>query len=233
MKYYRITGKTDQKMPYDPQLARERAASHAANFTFNREQQIAWLSSKMDRLPLIVAPYDAELFGHWWFEGPQWLDSVIRKVAYDQQVFQLLTPSDYLDRYPTNQVATPTASSWGYKGHNEVWLSEENDWLYRHVHKAADRMSELAMKSPEANELQRRSLNQAARELLLAQSSTGPSSCNRRPRNTTPRNAPPNICSGLSRLYDALCTNQINEQWLGEIEARDNIFPTLDYRVYR
>ena len=82
-----------------------------------------------------------------------------------------MTPADYLDRYPTNQVATPTASSWGHKGYSEVWLSEENDWIYRHLHKAADDMCELATKFPQANELQRRALNQAARELLLAQSS--------------------------------------------------------------
>ncbi|MGE0683645.1 MAG: glycoside hydrolase family 57 protein [Candidatus Binatia bacterium] len=233
IKYYRITGKTDQKIPYDPQLAQERAAQHAANFVFNREKQIEWLSSKMNRLPLVTAPYDTELFGHWWFEGPQWLNYVIRKVAYDQKVFQLATPADYLDRYPTNQVATPTASSWGHRGYSEVWLSEENDWIYRHLHKAADYMSELATRFPQANELQQRALNQAARELLLAQSSDWAFLMQQKTAHQYAVRRTTQHLQRFHRLYDALCTDQINEQWLGEIEARDNIFPTLDYRVYR
>jgi 1,4-alpha-glucan branching enzyme len=233
VKYYRITGKTDQKIPYDPHLARERAAEHAANFMFNREKQIEWLANKMDRPPLVTAPYDAELFGHWWFEGPQWLDFVIRKVAYDQQVFQLITPADYLDRFPTNQVATPTTSSWGHKGYNEVWLSEENDWIYRHLHKAADRMTELAARFPEANELQRRALNQAARELLLAQSSDWAFLMQQKTAQQYAAQRTTQHLQRFTRLCEALTTNHINEQWLGEIEARDNIFPTLDYRVYR
>jgi 1,4-alpha-glucan branching enzyme len=233
IKYYRITGRTDHKEPYDPRQAQERAAEHAGNFMFNREKQLEWLVGGMDRLPLIVAPYDAELFGHWWFEGPQWLDFVIRKVAYDQQVFRLVTPSDYLDRFPTNQIATPAASSWGHKGYNEVWLSGENDWIYRHLHKAADRMTELATRFPETDGLQRRALNQAARELLLAQSSDWAFLMQ---QGTAQQYATLRTTQHLrrfTRLYDALCAGQVDEQWLDEIEARDNIFPTLDYRVYR
>lgn len=233
IKYYRITGKTDQKIPYDPQLAREHAAGHAANFMFNREKQIEWLAGGMDRPPLVLAPYDAELFGHWWFEGPQWLNYVIRKSAYDQQVFQLATLSDYLDRYPTNQVATPTASSWGHKGYNEVWLSGENDWIYRHLHKAADRMTELAARFPEVSDLQRRALNQAARELLLAQSSDWAFLMQQRTAQHYAAQRTTQHLQRFTRLYDDLCNEQVNEQWLGQIEARDNLFPTLDYRVYR
>jgi 1,4-alpha-glucan branching enzyme len=233
IKYYRITGETDQKIPYDPHLARERAAEHAGNFMFNREKQIEWIAGGMDRPPLVVAPYDAELFGHWWFEGPQWLNYVIRKVAYDQQTFQLLTPADYLERYPTNQVATPVASSWGHKGYNEVWLSGENDWIYRHLHKAADRMTELAARFSEANALQQRALNQAARELLLAQSSDWAFLMQQRTAQHYAAQRTTQHLQRFTRLYDSLCTDQLNEQWLGEIESRDNIFPTLDYRVYR
>src|SRR5690606_21542739 len=113
IKYYRITGETVHKQVYDPLAAREKAATHAGNFMFNRERQIEHLRAHMDRPPLIVAPYDAELFGHWWFEGPQWLDFLIRKIAYDQQTFRLTTPSDYLNEFPRNQAARPSMSSWG------------------------------------------------------------------------------------------------------------------------
>ncbi|NLA58870.1 MAG: DUF1957 domain-containing protein, partial [Firmicutes bacterium] len=74
IKYHKITGRGDYKEIYDPWVASQRAADHAGNFMFNRELQIKYLADKMDRPPLVVAPYDAELFGHWWYEGPQWLD---------------------------------------------------------------------------------------------------------------------------------------------------------------
>jgi 1,4-alpha-glucan branching enzyme len=198
-----------------------------------RRQQIERLTTVMDRPPLIVAPYDAELFGHWWFEGPHWLDFLIRKVAYEQQTFRLITPADYLERFPTNQEATPATSSWGYKGYNEVWLSGENDWIYRHLHKAADRMSELATRFSDPDDLQRRALKQAARELLLAQASDWAFLMQQK---TAPHYAATRTTDHLlrfTRLYESLCAHVIDEQWLGEIEARDNIFPTLDYQVYR
>src|SRR5690606_19373029 len=116
IKYYRITGKTEQKELYDPDLARAKAELHAGNFVFNRVHQVRFLASQMDRPPIVVAPYDAELFGHWWFEGPWFLDAVVRKVHETQGELELITPLDYLERHPTNQVAAVSPSTWGYKG---------------------------------------------------------------------------------------------------------------------
>src|SRR5947207_2577719 len=173
IKYYKITGRTDHKQPYDPKAALEKAAEHAGNFMFNREKQVEWLAGSMDGRPsLIVAPYDAELFGHWWFEGPDWINYLLRKMHYDQQTVKMITVPEYLDRYPNLQVAQPVMSSWGYKGYHEVWCEGTNDWIYRHLHEGADRMAELARANREVpSPLKRRALNQAARELLLVQSS--------------------------------------------------------------
>ncbi len=145
IKYYRITGRTDNKQPYDPKAALDRAAEHAGNFMFNREKQVEWLSGSMDGRPaLIVAPYDAELFGHWWFEGPDWINFLMRKMHFDQQTIKAITVPEYLERHPHLQLAQPTMSSWGYKGYAEVWLEGANDWIYRHLHEGAERMVELA-----------------------------------------------------------------------------------------
>src|SRR5581483_10941355 len=130
LKYHRITGKTDWKEPYHPGWARERAAEHAGHFMFNRQRQVEWLTSILDRPPVIVAPYDAELFGHWWFEGPQWIDFLLRKIAFDQ-----------------------------------------NDWIYPYLHDGAKRMSGLVRRFQHADGRLRWVLDQASRELLLAQSS--------------------------------------------------------------
>src|SRR5262249_46188806 len=172
IKYYKITGRTDHKLPYDPKAALEKAAEHAGNFMFNREKQVEWLSGSMDGRPsLIVAPYDAELFGHWWYEGPDWINFLLRKVCYDQQTIKMITVPEYLAKYPRQQVSQPSFSSWGHKGYAEVWLEGANDWIYRHLHECADRMIELARANPNPSPLGRRALNQAARELLLAQAS--------------------------------------------------------------
>src|SRR5947209_6082758 len=172
MKYYKITGRTDHKEPYNQRAALDKAAEHAGNFMFNREKQVEWLSGAMDGRPaLIVAPYDAELYGHWWFEGPDWINFLLRKLHYDQQTVKAITIPEYLNRHPKIQVSKPSLSSWGYKGYCEVWLEGSNDWIYRHLHEGADRMVELAQNYAQPSPLQRRALNQAARELLLSQSS--------------------------------------------------------------
>ena len=119
----------------------------------------------------MISPYDAELYGHWWYEGPIFLDHLIRKAARDQDVLRLKSPVDYLSEHPEQQLAQPPMSSWGAGGYAAVWLDEGNDWIYRYLHKASERMIELARMHHDASGVTRRALNQAARELLLAQSS--------------------------------------------------------------
>ena len=232
IKYYRITGKTDGKAPYVPEWAREKAATHAGNFMFNREHQIAYLAPVMGRPPIVCAPYDAELFGHWWYEGPQWLDFLIRKVAYDQHVFRLTTPGGYLERFPVHQVVTPSPSTWGHKGHNEVWVSGANDWIYPHLHWAAERMAEMARTFPHAEGPLRQALNQAARELLLAQSSDWPFILH---SGTATGYAARRIREHLvnfRRLDQAITTGEIGRARIPALAARDGFLPTLDYRMY-
>lgn len=235
IKYYRITHREglENKDFYHPSEARQRAAEHAGNFMFNRQQQIKYLSSKMDRIPLVVAPYDAELFGHWWFEGPDFLDFFFRKVHYDQNEIEPLTLSEYLIKYPTNQVVIPSGGSWGDKGYYEVWLNGSNAWIYRHLHEAGSKMIELAERFENADEIKTRALNQAARELLLAQSSdwafmmtTGQA------KEFAIKRVKVHIAR-FNRLYNEITDEAINEKWLSDLEYRDNIFPTINYKIYR
>ena len=232
IKYHRITGRSDQKELYRPEKARDRAAEHAGNFMFNREKQIEYLNTIMDISPIIVSPYDAELFGHWWHEGPMWLEFLMRKIYYDQQTIIPITPSEYLSDAHRLQVIRPSMSSWGYKGYNEVWLNGSNDWIYPHLHMMEDRMIELAGRFPEAEGVLLRALNQAARELLLAQSSdwafimkTGTQVEYAHTRIKTHINR-------FDRLYRDILQGSVKEIWLEELERRDNIFPHLNYRVY-
>ncbi len=233
VKYHAIThDKLHDKWIYDPEAARRRVGEHAAHFRQNRVRQVEGLAPHLDRPPLILSPYDAELYGHWWYEGPQFLDDVFRQLHFDQDVVEPITPGDYLERHPTNQVATPSLSSWGAKGYAEYWCNETNAWTYRHQHVAAERMTELARRHPEATGLVRRALNQAAREVLLQQSSdwafimtTGTTVpyATRRFNEHTVR---------FTRLYEDLKAGRLDEAYLAELEGKDNAFPHVDYRVY-
>ncbi len=199
---------------------------------FNSKKQIEYPASVMDRKPIIVTPYDAELFGHWWFEGPDWLDFLIRKIHSEQKTIRLITPLEYLEEYPINQVATPCISSWGYKGFNETWLNGTNDRLYRYLHQGAEVMERLAMNHPQAEGLTLRALNQAARELLAAQASdwafmiSGGTTVEYGIRRTETH------LSRLGRLMREIEDRSIDEDWLSMIESRNNIFPRIDYRSY-
>lgn len=235
LKYYRITGDVDlsQKKPYMRGEAMERVAAHAANFMFNREKQVEHLAGVLGRPPIIVAPYDAELFGHWWYEGPDFIEMLFRKTAFDQNVFEFTTFSKYLGSHPTQQVAVPATGSWGDKGYFEVWVNDKNDYMYRHLFHAADEMVHLCDFYPDAQGLQRRALNQCARELLLAQSSDWPfivttgtmvDYAHKRVREHVLR---------FNRLAEQIRTDRIDEAWLGTLEWRDSLFPTIDYRVFR
>jgi 1,4-alpha-glucan branching enzyme len=233
IKYYKITGETVHKQPYHRPTALHQAYVHASNFVFNRERQVEYLAPLMDgRPPIIVAPYDAELFGHWWFEGPEFLDGIFRKVDLHHETLGLITPPQYLEMQPLCQVAQPSYSSWGAGGYAGVWLDAVNDWIYPHLHHAAERMTVLARHFPAPSALERRALNQAARELLLAQASdwafimkTGTVVEYANERTIT-------HIDNFLRLDRELMIHSVDDKWLAELEARNNLFPDVNYRLW-
>ncbi|MCX8090554.1 MAG: DUF1957 domain-containing protein [Verrucomicrobiae bacterium] len=228
LKYYRITGGTGAKEPYQRAAALQAAAEHAGHFLNARVAQIQKLARAMDRPPIIVAPYDAELFGHWWYEGPEFLDYFVRKAAFDQNTFALITPDDYLREHATHQVARPAPSSWGEEGYYRVWLNETNAWIYPHLHAAQERMTELARKFVDPPPLLERALKQAAREVLLAQASDWPFILR---TGTSPDYARRRVKDHLVRfltLYEQLRKRRVDARWLREVEQRDAIFPDIN-----
>ena len=135
IKYYRVTGDTvelSEKKPYNYHKALEKARIHGEHFVKTRIEQIEYWQDNLKILPLVVSPYDAELYGHWWFEGPHFLEQVFRAMQNQGKILPV-TAVEYLEKHPTHQVAVPSTSSWGHKGYNEYWLNETNDWIYRHT----------------------------------------------------------------------------------------------------
>ncbi|MFW6211910.1 MAG: glycoside hydrolase family 57 protein [Spirochaetota bacterium] len=229
-KYHAVTGKTDRKVPYDPLAASRTVLEHADNFVYNIKKRVARLAGLMDTAPVVTCPFDAELFGHWWFEGPQWIEAVVRRLDQEESL-ELITPHSYLKEYPPTQVSNPAFSSWGTKGYSEVWLDSSNDWVCRHVHKAVERMSELVARFPNESGLKQRALNQAARETLLAQASDWPFIM--RAGTAVPyavRRVKDHVAN-VSHVYDSLGRGAIGTEWLTRVERQHNLFPSIDYRV--
>lgn len=148
LKYHRITGRDvpqQMKQPYIPALAREKAAEDAAHFIGERIKQAHILRQTFEgHPPLVVSPYDAELYGHWWFEGPQFIDFFFKKLHFDQSDIEAITPSDFLDSGMPIQIQKPTSSSWGEAGYYKVWINEKNSWMYPYQHDAERKMTEYA-----------------------------------------------------------------------------------------
>ncbi|HVF43610.1 MAG TPA: 1,4-alpha-glucan branching protein domain-containing protein [Pyrinomonadaceae bacterium] len=257
IKYHRVTGRDvplSHKQPYDPQAAAERARAHARHFVGERVTQVVRLRDALGgRAPVVVAPYDAELFGHWWFEGAQFLECVFRLLPERRGEIEGVTPGDRLDAGEATQTQRLAASSWGEGGHFAVWLNDENAWMYPLQHAAEARMTALADRfcatneqgpheaaagGPEAGELlsrelTTRALKQCARELLLAQSSDWAFQIH---GGSTADYAAARFRSHVARfnaLAGGLERGEIDEPLLAEIERRDNLFAEIDPEVYR
>jgi 1,4-alpha-glucan branching enzyme len=243
LKYHRITGRNvpqQNKAPYIPLLAREKAAENASHFIGERIKQAHKLRATFEgHPPLVVSPYDAELFGHWWFEGPMFIDFFFQKLHYDQSEIAAVTPGDFLDSGIPIQRQRPTASSWGENGYYKVWLNERNAWMYPYQHDAEKRMTELVDRFSTENlgglgllATEDRLLKQLARELLLGESSDWAFQIY---QGTTVEYSTRRFESHIHRfdlLARMLETGDVDHDLLAEIERRDNIFSEIDYSVY-
>jgi len=232
LKYHRITGESGPKEAYQPDIAYQRTVAHANHFLASREEQIQEVASIIDRKPLIVSPYDSELYGHWWFEGPDFLLNLFRAMS-DSTVIKAITPMEYLNEYSTNQVLAINPSSWGDEGYYKVWLNNGNEWIYRHLHFMTDSMIKLAEKySSGTDNIKTRYLNQMARELLLAQSSdwaflvtSGTAS-----EYSTARTK--EHINNFLRIYSMVEDDKFDFNYLEKLERKNSIFQNIDYKLF-
>ena len=190
---------------------------------------------------------------------------LFKKIYYDDCNFKLITPSEYIDKYPNIQVASPCRSSWGANGYSEVWLNPSNDYAHKHLHTAGDRMCELAYKFRDSYDilnsldnqikelrkekkpitsitssskyrnakLQVRALNQAARELLLAQSSDWLFIITNGTMVDYAKKRIKDHIGRFTKLYQQIKDDKIDRKFLKNISEIDCIFPEIDYTIYK
>jgi 1,4-alpha-glucan branching enzyme len=237
-RYWRITGHgvdMQDKQPYFPEHAEARVREHAAHFVSQVVEALSDSFSK-DVPPILCAPFDAELFGHWWFEGPQWLEAVARQLHESPSGLELTSCAAYLDAYPRAGSIAMKEGSWGAGGNNQVWLNADTIWTYELLYPAELYCREICTGDRWRDSgLGERIIKQLCRELLLLESSDWQFL----------------ITTGAARDYAELRFNthhdqfnelkalwQIFEQYgsmlpeqhqrLEAIEARDSIFANID-----
>ncbi len=173
-RYWRVTGpKVDMadKEPYYPQDATAKVQAHASHFVHLVHEALKSGFSD-DVPPILCSPFDAELFGHWWFEGPLWLEAVAR-ILHDYPIgVELTSCTNYLEQYPRGGWIAMHEGSWGAEGTNQVWLNPETSWTYTHIYPAELHLRDVCTEGKwRGSELGTKIVQQMCREVLLLESS--------------------------------------------------------------
>jgi len=173
-RYWKVTGpRVDlgEKHAWHPDDAALAVREHARHFVAIVRSIVGRHHGASGREGLVVAPFDAELFGHWWHEGIDWIGEVFRLLHVDPELAGT-TVSGWLGHHPPDKVVSLPEGSWGKGGDHRVWLNDELRWIWEATYRAEDRFmaahGSLAWRTDPAV---REALTAAARELLLLQAS--------------------------------------------------------------
>lgn len=214
---------------YDPYHALRRAQDHGTHFAMS-------LLAEAKRRPhdeLILVLLDIAQIGPQWVEGTTWFQAVLTHCATHGGI-QLTTPSAYLRNQRPRVTAPLSASSWA-SGGDAGWQGAEAEEYWQAIHAAEAQMVHLATSYPRAQDEHERVLNQAARELLLAQTSDWPALLSAglgdelgagRWRTYLAR------FSQLAAIIHRGCLNEADRFFLEQIEEEDGPFPNFNYRVF-
>ncbi|HEV2526831.1 MAG TPA: 1,4-alpha-glucan branching protein domain-containing protein [Thermomicrobiales bacterium] len=238
MQYWSISGPgvdLGQKEPYDPWGAQERTRDHARHFVGLVEELLGQYYAEAGKPGVIASNYDTELFGHWWYEGVDWLKEVLRGLAHSDTV-ELTTASGIIEDYGPEKVMDVPEGSWGANGTHFTWMNVDTEWMWPIIHGAERRMEQLVATYPDADGELLDVLSQTARELLLLESSDWPFlvTTGQAKEYATER------FQGHVEHFDRLAemaesgANLTDEdrQYLEALKEKDNPFPVIDYRVF-
>lgn len=238
LQYWRIGGADidlGDKPWYQPALAQQQVGDHAIHFARLVEELLSNYAAATGKFGVISSAYDTELFGHWWFEGAEWLKLVLRELS-NSSVVELVTASQIIDEHTPEGVLALPESSWGAGGGHFTWLNPDTEWMWPIIHEAEHRMERLVATYPDATGVQQSVLNQAARELLLLESSDWPFLVTTgQAKDYAVQRFTEHVdrFNGLAEMVEAggQLSNEQREQ-LAELEDTDNPFTTVDYRVF-
>lgn len=237
LRYWQVTDRRfspGAKLPYDRAAAEARVRAHAEHFTGIVRETLTDFRERTGRPGVVVAPFDTELFGHWWFEGLDWLEAVLRGFRGD---VEMCTASEYLVRHPPRSTVSLPEGSWGQGGHDWVWLNDDTRWVWDLAYRAEDAFADAlraAGATPSAERV--RILRQLARELLLLEASDWPFLITTvAARDYAKARAQLHFETfewllGLARRAAEGSASSEDLVRLGQVEERDSLFPEIDLR---
>ncbi len=234
LRYWRVTGvdvDLADKDVYNPEWARYKTDQHAEHFVHLVGDLLRDSQRASGRSGLVASIYDTELFGHWWFEGVDWLGKALRNLAANADL-ELTTAGRYIERHPPTETLLIPESSWGSSGTHFTWDNGETHWMWEPIHEAEARMERFAVRYANADETQTIVLNQAARELLLAQSSDWPFLVT---TGQAREYAIQRFSQHLERFNKLLMGLEIgspNRELAEEYWELDKLFPDIDFRWF-
>ena len=241
-RYWRVTDDRKDlgaKEPYSPEEAQERARENAAHFVGLIHDILEAQPRPYDRRPLVCAPFDTELFGHWWHEGPAWLEQTLRYMHEDPRV-NAQTGREYLTCSPPATAITLPEGSWGAGGGHDVWLNPDTVWSWRRVYDAEREMAGLAGALGDTEDPRLREfLAQAGRELFLLQASdwqfliTTGGAADYAARRIGSHHTDLKRVAELARRWSRH-ERLSDEDWqfFGDLQERDRLFPDIDPRWF-
>lgn len=226
--YWKLTSKTTDlgdKQLYNPEAAMIRLKENSDHYVGLIQQSLTEHLKKTGEPGLVMVSFDTELFGHWWFEGVAWIKEIIRKFRTYTAV-TVRTASEYLDAYPPKQAIELPESSWGSGGHWQVWLNNDTEWMWPIINRCEKEMEQLAREyeGKNGNPLLHRALKQAARELLLIESSDWPFLITTGQAKVYATDRFRGHVERFDRLVEMVKSAKIDEAKLHEIEDADNCF---------
>lgn len=234
LQYWRVTGdKVDllNKDFYHPEWAAYKVEQHAEHFAHMVGDYLRNYHHQTGQFGLISSNYDAELFGHWWFEGVDWLGKVLRHLAQSEDLV-LTTTREFIEAHPPQDVLHLPEGSWGAGGTHFIWNNAETYWMWEPIHAYEARMAALVERFTDPTEDEKAVLNQAARELLLLQSSDWGFLITTGQAREYAIQRFSQHCDRFEQLAESLESDTPNRKLADELWELDRIFPDINYQWF-
>lgn len=234
LQYWRVTGETvdlGEKEYYQPEWADYKTEQHAEHFAHLVGDLLRDYHQQTGKYGLIASNYDTELFGHWWYEGVDWLGKVLRHLVNHDEI-DLLSATQFIEQHPPQETLHLPESSWGAGGTHFTWDNGETHWMWKPIHEAEARMEALANQFDNPSQDEALALAQAARELLLLQGSDWPFLVTTGQAREYAIQRFTQHIERFNNLADYLEQGNVDLIYVEHIYELDKVFPDIDYHIF-
>lgn len=245
LRYWKVTGHQIDiaaKQQYNTSATEERLKQNALHFVSLVRQTLTKHLLQTGKTGVVCSPFDTELFGHWWFEGPRFLEKVLEQLSSDDDI-KLSNCAEIVDRTPGPEVIALPEGSWGEGGGHYVWLNQKVAWTWSDIYDLEKRFLEILedykiVKKPAS--FLTKILQQAARELLLLESSdwqflitTGSAADYSTDRFKTHSDRLEKLLDISDKLLLGVSADKIDKEYLKTVSKDDRPFAEIDLAWWR